>query len=197
MAPSKSVPALTLALALAGLTGCPDRPLDRGAELEAKGQLTEAGELYVELVKQDPANLPAWDRAVDVWCRKKVDVGQCMNVLDLELDKLGNLERHHDALAEVLELRARARIEQGIVDAALSDLDRATKASPKRGSLYTARARALIHVGRRDDAITALKRARELDPSSVEIEELLKLLPDTTEPVDTDGFGGTSTRAKP
>ncbi|MCK6546614.1 tetratricopeptide repeat protein [Myxococcota bacterium] len=194
MAPSKRALPIVLASTLAVLAGCPDRPLDRGAELEAKGQLTEAGELYVELVKRDPANLPAWDRAVDVWCRKKVDVGQCMNVLDLELDKLGNLERHHDALAEVLELRARARIEQGIVDAALSDLDRATKASPKRASLYTARARALIHVGRRDDAVTALKRAKELDATSPEIEELLKLLPGDT--ADTDGFGGTSTTAK-
>lgn len=183
-----------LVLTLPALAGCPDRPLDRGAELEAKGQLTEAGELYVELVKLDPANLPAWDRAVELWCKKKVDVGQCMNVLDLELDKLGNLARHHDALAEVLELRARARIEQGIVDAALSDLDRAERASPKRATLYTARARALIHVGRRADAVTALKRARDLEPTNAEIEELLKLLP---EDAPDDGFGGTSTTTRP
>lgn len=171
------------------LAGCPDRPLDRAIALEAQGHLEEAGELYVDVAKKDPANLAAWDHAVELWCRKKVNVGECMNVLDLELDRLGNLERHHDALAEVLELRARARLEQGLLDAALQDLERAERAGPLRPGVHAAKARVLLRAGRRDAALEAIRRARELDPSAVEVEELLRELRATAD----EGFGGTTT----
>lgn len=158
------------------LAGCPDRPLDRARALEEKGDLREAGELYVDAAKADPANLAAWDAAIELWCRKSFNVGECMGVLDLELKLLGNVERHKEALSEVLELRARARSEQGLIDAALSDLDRAQRAMPNRSTVYSARARALLKQGLREEALTALKRARELDRKNAEVDELAKAI---------------------
>lgn len=166
--------------------GCTENDVEKARALERDGKIEEAGELYLDAAKKDPANLAAWDGAVELYCRKHVHVGKCMGVLDLELDRLGNLERHHDALSEVLELRARARIEQGIVDAAVADLDRAEKAAPKRSTVFSARARAYVHLGRMDDARAQLERARELDPHNEEINEVVKLLPAK----ETEGFGG-------
>jgi tetratricopeptide (TPR) repeat protein len=177
---------------LALLFGCPENDFDRAKKLEEEGHYREAGELYVDIAKRDPANLAAWDRAVEVWCRKAINVGECMGVLDLELDRLGNLDRHSEALSEVLELRARARIEQGLVDAALDDLQRAEKASPKRASVFVARARAYVQAGKRAPALEALERAQMLDPNDKEIDELAALLPDE----EDEGFGGAKTATK-
>jgi tetratricopeptide (TPR) repeat protein len=176
-------PAAPLAL-FAFLTACPSHELGRARDLEAAGKLEEAGKLYVEIAKRDPANLGAWDGAVEVFCRKLGNVGECMSVLDLELDQLGKLDRHKSALAEVLEQRARVRTEQGLVDAALADLERAERAGPPRSSLYAARARALIHLGQREPALQALERARELDPKNAEVDELVAQLP------EEETFGG-------
>jgi tetratricopeptide (TPR) repeat protein len=170
------------------LSACPSNDIEKARALEREGKIEEAGELYLDLAKKDPANLAAWDGAVELYCRKHVHVGQCMGVLDLELDRLGNLERHHDALSEVLELRARARIEQGIIDAAIADLERAEKAAPKRSTVYSARARAFVHLGKMDEARVQLERAKELDPQNEEIAEVWKLLPVPGE--GRDDFGG-------
>ncbi|MEQ9499026.1 MAG: tetratricopeptide repeat protein [Deltaproteobacteria bacterium] len=167
------------------LTGCPDDSLDRARKLEAEGRIREAGELYQHIAKKDPANLGAWDGAVDLWCNKHVDVGACMGVLDLELDLLGNVERHRDALSEVLELRARARAENGMAQAALTDLERAEKAGPERPTVYTAKARVLMMLGRPDEAHDALDVAKRLDPNNAEADALYKELP-SKDP----GFGG-------
>jgi tetratricopeptide (TPR) repeat protein len=170
------------------LAGCPANDIAHARELEHDGKIAEAGELYVAIAKKDPANLAAWDGAVALYCTKQVDVGECMGVLDLELQLLGNLTRHHDALSEVLELRARARIEQGLLDAALADLERAERAGAKRSTVYSAKARVLVTAGRMDDARAALERAKELDPKNGEIDELAKLLPPKNN--EREGFGG-------
>lgn len=183
----QDAPLLLSALAIT-LAACPANDLEKARALEREGKIAEAGELYVDLAKKDPANLAAWDGAVDLYCKKHVHVGQCMSVLDLELDRLGTLERHHDALSEVLELRARARIEQGIIDAAMSDLERAEKAGPRRSTVQSAKARALVAVGKMDDARAALKKARELDPKNEELLEIEKMLPGDGPAED---FGGT------
>jgi tetratricopeptide (TPR) repeat protein len=169
---------------LATFLGCPDDTLDRARELEREGRIQEAGDLYVYLAKKDPANLGAWDGAVALWCKKHVNVGECMGVLDLELDLLGNLQRHHDALSEVLELRARARIEAGMAKAALADLDRARKAAPERASVFCARARALIMLGHGEEARDALDQAKKLEPKNAEADQLYRELP------SSPGFGG-------
>lgn len=169
---------------VAAISGCPDDTLDRARTLEAEGRFQEAGDLYVYLAKKDPANLGAWDGAVELWCTKQVNVGECMGVLDLELEILGNLQRHHDALSEVLERRARARIEAGMAKAALPDLDRAQKAAPERASVYCARARALIALGSAVEARAALDHAKKLDPQNTEADELYAELPSEA------GFGG-------
>jgi tetratricopeptide (TPR) repeat protein len=181
---ARAAPTLSL-LALA-LAGCPDRPIDRAHALEREGKLEEAARLYVAIVKEDAANLEAWDQAIDLWCRKIVHVGQCISVLDLELDRLGNLTRHKDALAEVLEKRARARLEQGLIDPALEDLTRARKASPLRSSLYVAEARAFGMRGQRKEAVEALEQAKALDPKNQEADELAASLPGE----DDEPFGG-------
>lgn len=169
---------LVLVAAL-GISGCPDRSMTEARDLEASGKLAEAGRAYVTIAKLDPANLAAWDAAIRIWCTRLVHVGECMGVLDLELDRLGNLHRHKDALAEALEHRARARLEQGLAKAALADLERAEKASPERSAIFAVRAKALMMLGEPEEAITSLKRARRLDPSEREAEDLFKDLPST------------------
>ncbi|MBK6684037.1 MAG: tetratricopeptide repeat protein [Deltaproteobacteria bacterium] len=172
------------------LTACPDRPLEEGQRLEAAGRFDEAGEVYLTTAKDDPANLAAWDAAVDLWCRRQINVGQCMIVLDVELQLLGTLDRHQDALAEVLELRARARLEQGMTDAAWSDLVRAEKAAPKKASVLVAMARVKVALGQSAEAEALLDRAKRLDPKQAEADELLKSLPKTPPP--EENFGGPS-----
>jgi tetratricopeptide (TPR) repeat protein len=150
--------------------------------------------MYLDIAKADPANLAAWDAAIELWCRKSTNVGECMGVLDLELKLLGNVELHKEALSEVLELRARARTEQGLIDAALADLDRAERALRTRSTVFSARARALLKASRRDEALEALKHARELDPKNEEVDELSKVLSGAHAPEkpksDEDRFGG-------
>lgn len=166
--------------------GCPSNPLGRAQAFEQAGDLQSAARTYVAVAKADPANLAAWDRAIDIQCKQRIDVGACMGILDLELDLLGNLSRHHDALAEVLEMRARERLKQGFLDAALSDLERATKASPNRASLYVVQAKALSAQGKASEARSVLMRARALDPSNAEASALFAELPSPPE----DDFGG-------
>jgi tetratricopeptide (TPR) repeat protein len=183
---------LSLPLTLA-LVGCPDRPLEVAKSLAAQGQHAEAGARFLEVAKADPADLAAWDGAVEAFCHRLHDVGRCMETLDLELELLGNLQRHRDALSEALERRARDRIAQGMVDAGLADLDRAEKAAPERAAVQVVRARALIMRGERAAALAALERARKLDPEDPEVDEVLRLVPSL--PADdpgapTEGFGG-------
>jgi tetratricopeptide (TPR) repeat protein len=159
------------------LTACPAHPVEDGKKLEAEGRFAEAGETYLTAAKDDPANLAAWDAAIDLWCKKQINVGECMTVLDVELQLLGNLERHTEALAEVLEMRARARLENDLVDAAIEDLDRAIKAAPNRASTYVALARCQIRRGQNALALEALTKAKRIDPKQSEADELLKTLP--------------------
>jgi tetratricopeptide (TPR) repeat protein len=179
--------ALVLAL-LPMLAACPDRSMDDAAALQKAGRTHEAAAAYFAIAKRDPANLAAWDQAIELWCRRLVDVGQCLGVLDVEKDRLGNLTRHKDALAEVLEGRARARLDQGLANAALEDLERAEKASPLKSSVFVVRAKAMVSLGRRREAIEALTRARTLDPENEEANALIPSLPD--EAPSEEPFGG-------
>lgn len=177
-----------------GILGCPDRPLQRAFEDLQAGRFEEAGDAFFREARHDPAHLAAWDGAVEVWCRRAVHVARCLEVLDAELELLGSVERHRDALSHSLETRARARLQSGLVDAALSDLERAAKAAPERSSVPVAEARGLVMLGRREAAIEALERARRLDPRNPEIEEVLRLLPGAGRPTPAppqEGFGGT------
>ncbi len=189
---ARPFPARSILLSLVAttlITGCPDQRLAAARRLAAQGQPQKAAEAFVALAKADPANLGAWDGAVQIWCRDLANVGKCMSVLDLELKLLGSLQRHRDALSEVLERRARARLAQGLVDAALADLDRATKAGPNRASVHAARARAHMMRGAREDMLRALKRAKTLDPHLAEVDALYRLLPSEAR---HDGFGGSA-----
>src|SRR5688572_18422737 len=96
------------------LSACPSSPLAEAEALEQRGELEAAAQQYLRIAKADPANLAAWDRAIEIQCRRRIDVGACIGILDLELDLIGSLQRHHDALGEVLERRARARLDQGM-----------------------------------------------------------------------------------
>lgn len=176
----------TAPLLAALLLGCPTDPLAEAKALEAAGELKAAARAYVRVAKADPANLAAWDRAIDIQCRRRIDVGACMGILDLELDRLGSLKRHHDALSEVLERRARARLEQGLAKAALEDLVRAKKAAPGRASVLVVEAKALATLGRADEAHRTLLKARSLDPSNEEASALFAELPKPSE----ERFGG-------
>ncbi len=186
------------AVGLAGLLatlGCPDRRLADARALVEAGRYEEAGDAFVRLAKTDPANLGAWDGAVQLWCRDQVNVGRCMTVLDLELQLLGSLQRHRDALSEVLERRGRARLEKGLVEAALKDFDRAVSAAPERPSVHTARARVFMMRGETNAMLEALDRAKKLAPKHVEADELYQLVPTDASDASTqdgvnDGFGG-------
>lgn len=178
-------------VAAALLFACPSDPLSGAEKLESSGKLEAAAQAYVRIAKADPANLAAWDRAVDIQCRRRIDVGACMGILDLELDLLGTLKRHHDVLSRVLERRARARLTQGLAEAALEDLARAEKAAPERASVQVAKAKALATLGRADEAHQTLLKARSLDPTNEEASALFAELPKPTEEL----FGGGAKRA--
>ena len=72
------------------LSGCPERPLDRARRLEAAGQSKEAAQAYQQVAKADPANLAAWDKAVELLCAQGTAVNDCMGILDLERELLEN-----------------------------------------------------------------------------------------------------------
>jgi tetratricopeptide (TPR) repeat protein len=187
------------AAALTGLAACPARPLASAREARAEGRLEAAGDAYLAAARRDPALLGAWDGAVDVWCRERVHIARCLGVLDLELELLGTVARHRDALSVALESRARARIEAGLAEAALADLERAAKAAPERGRVHVAKARALIMLGRREAALEALATARRLEPGLPEADEVADLVPAPPARVDDDepGFGGVRPGTEP
>ncbi len=176
---------LGLSLSLIFLAGCPDTNMDEAKDLRAQGQHEQAGDLFFTLAKRDPANLGAWDGAIQAFCRDEVRVGRCLDVLDYELEVLGNLDRHKDALGEVLEARARARLDQGLVDAALGDLDRAERAAPGRAPTLVVRAKCLLKKGAVKAATEALYRAKKIDPQSAEADAVFRALPK-----GEDSFGG-------
>ena len=175
------------------LWGCPEDPLEAARAYAAAGDHVAAGEAFFRAAKSDPASLAAWDGAIESYCSHTERVGECMTVLDTELDLLGSLDRHRDALGEVLERRARARMEAGIVEGALEDLDRAERAAPERASVLVARAKALVMLGRAAEAEAALHRAKRLQPDNAEADALFRAIPKAptatvTAPEDT--FGG-------
>jgi tetratricopeptide (TPR) repeat protein len=166
--------------------GCPAQPFAEAEALERGGDLEGAARQYVRIAKADPANLAAWDRAIELQCRKRIDVGACIGILDLELDLIGSLARHHDALGEVLERRARARLEQGMAEAALEDAERAEKAAAPRAGLYVVKAKAYAGLGRAREARQALEAARRLEPGNEEANAFFADLP----PDPEEEFGG-------
>ena len=164
-----------LAVGAAGSIGCPDDPLAEARRLEAEGAQAAAGAAYLAAAKADPALLAAWDGAIRIFCREQSDVGRCLGVLDYELELLGRVDRHAEALAEALETRARARLETGLVDAARSDLERAEQVAPERASVQAALARVALARGDKSEARARLERARRLDPALEELESLWDL----------------------
>lgn len=157
-----------------------------------------AGERFLAIAKADPAHLAAWDGAVDAWCRQSLNVDRCLKVLDLELDRLGSIARHHDALAVSLEGRASARLDAGFVDAALEDLSRAARAAPDRPEVPLVQARAHAMRGDREAAVRALERAAKLSPHHPGLAPTRALLPTAPQPAETEpGFGGLSAPESP
>lgn len=146
------------------LAACPQDPLADARASEDRGDHRAAAEAYLEAAKRDPALLAAWDGAVRIWCREHVDVARCLGVLDYELELLGPVPRHADALSESLEARARARMEKGLIDPALDDLLRAERAAPERASVRITRAEAYLMRGQTERARAELETAAKLDP---------------------------------
>ncbi|MCC7386848.1 MAG: tetratricopeptide repeat protein [Deltaproteobacteria bacterium] len=159
------------------LAACPASPFEEAERLEKADQTREAAAAFRAIAGSDPANLAAWDRAVALYCRKLIDVGECTKTLDLELRLLGKLDRHREVLSEVLEERARARLDEGLAKTALMDLERAMQAGPGRASVHSARAKVYLSLGEWEMAQQALEKARALDPNHAESQELIKLLP--------------------
>ncbi len=174
-------PPIGLSLSLVALLACPGSPIDEARRLEAAGEREGAAERYQAVARADPANLAAWDAAVRLWCRELARIDRCVG---LELELLGDLASHREALGEALEARGRRRLEAGLVDAALGDLERAEKAAPRRASVHAAFARLWIARGDREAALRARDRARRLDPTLEELEALTE-----TRPTE-EGFGG-------
>ena len=166
------------------MLGCPEKPIDEARRLEKKGELGKAAEAYVAAAKADRANLSAWDGAVRIWCKELARIDKCLEVLDLELQTLGKLTRHHDYLSVALESRAKQRMQQGLIKSALMDLKRAAKAGPLRASVYVEQARAYSALGIRHLAEQALAKARKLDPKNKAADQVAEQLP------SEEGFGG-------
>lgn len=182
--------ALTTFLAVCcGLYGCPERPLKQAQTLEKEGQYEKAGDMFLRAAKDSPGNLPAWDGAVRMFCEQEVRVGRCLEVLDLELQVIGNLDRHRNVASQALNRRARARLDQGMVDAAASDLARAEKLGPPLPEVLLTRARIALAQGKQDEAVQALLRAKKLQPDFTEAEVLLRELSEAQD-APLDAFGG-------
>lgn len=189
----RSLTRISLIALPALLLGCPSSQMDDARALAANGQHEAAGDAFLRIARADPANLGAWDGAIEAFCEEEIRVGRCMEVLDLELDLLGTVERHRDALSEALEGRARARLAKGLVDAALEDLARAERAAPNRPDVLVTRARALVAKGDREGALEALYRAKKIDPDHAEADEVFGLVPKAptpAAPAPDDRFGG-------
>jgi tetratricopeptide (TPR) repeat protein len=189
----RTVRALVTVACAAGI-GCPDDPLAEPHRLEREGEFAQAAQAYLNAARADPANLAAWDGAVRVACEVRLDVAACLEVLDLELEVLGSVQRHADALAYSLERRARARLEQGLVEAAAADLKRAEAAAPERGVIHATWARLHLAQGDVEAARRALDEARKRSPDLPELKALYQLL-ESAAPSDPEGFGGKATGA--
>lgn len=178
-----------LILTVLATGACAERTTGEAAALHQAGKVREAAVAYRAAAKADPANLAAWDGAIELFCRELADVGECLSTLDLELDLIGKLDRHRDVLGEVLERRARARLDQGLVEAALSDVERGLRAAPDRPGLHVARARAYLATGDLQRATDAVTIARKVAPADGEVLRLVdELFPD---PEGKDApFGG-------
>ncbi len=180
-------------LVLAGLLGCPDSPLEQAQAAEKAQKFQEAGEHYIAAAKAHPANLATWDGAVEIFCKKEVRVGRCLEVLDMELKLLGNLDRHVHVASGALDRRARARLDQGMVQAASSDIERAERLGPPPAPVLVTKARILLAKGDRSEAVELLVRAKKLDSQNREAETLLQELsvnPGAEDPPEPEGFGG-------
>jgi tetratricopeptide (TPR) repeat protein len=156
--------------------GCPRDPLAEARNLERDGRTDEAAESYLDAARADPALMAAWDGAARLACGDRADISGCLEVLDTELELLGQVERHGELLAEALERRGRARLAQGLVHAALEDLTRAQEVAPERPSIFAAQARAYLMQGRRVEAKERIEQARKRDPSLEELSELHELM---------------------
>lgn len=164
------------------LWGCPDDPLAEARKLERDRQLAEAAAAYLEVARADPAHLAAWDAAARIHCRERRSISDCLQLLDLELELLGQVERHGALLAEALEARGRARLKQGMVHAALEDLTRSQEVAPDRASIFLAQARAYLMQGRQVEAEERIRQARRREPGHPELDELESMIRPTDSP---------------
>ena len=195
---------MRLAVACVGigvLVGCPADPLEEARRLEELDPAASSA-AYLQAARADPANLAAWDAAVRLRCEERVDVARCLDVLDLELELLGTVQRHHDALSRALEKRARLRMKRGLLEAARSDLERAKEAGPERASVRAALAKLALMLGETSAARAALEEARMRQPDHPELEELYRLLAPPREaeaspPSAEEGFGGATPSRAP
>ncbi|MBX2812685.1 MAG: tetratricopeptide repeat protein [Myxococcales bacterium] len=172
--------------------GCPENPLREAYQAQSHGQLNEAGDTFLRVARSDPANLAAWDGAIAIFCQQRVHVARCLEVLDLELELLGTVHRHRDALSLALEGRASARMDRGLAQAAIEDLARAETVTPNRANIAVLQARAWTMLGQREEALIALERAFSLDSKHPELDLIRAWLPapQATTTTHGDGFGG-------
>ncbi len=190
MAPCR---APAIAATVFALGACTARPLDEARRLEARGEIRAAALAARAAAGRDPANMPAWDLATELFCRRLGDVGECLATLEVELDELGRLDRHALLLADALAARARARIAIGLVDVAGQDLERAERFTVDHPPLLVARA--LWHRARGDKraARAALDHALTLEPGHAEARALYGAATTTTSAADGEAeerFGG-------
>ncbi len=175
MDPPRARAAVARGGALAGalaFVACTARPLDEARRLEARGELRAAALAARAAAGRDPANMPAWDLATDLFCRRLGDVGECLATLEVELDELGRLDRHALLLADALAGRARARLAIGLVEVAGQDLERAERFAVDHAPLLVARA--LWHRARGDEraARATLDHVLTLEPGHAEARAL-------------------------
>lgn len=77
------------------------------------------------------------------------------------------VDRHADLLAEALETRGRARLEQGLVDAGMDDLTRCPEVAPDQASVFSAQARACLMMGRKIEAQERIEQVTTTPGTSV------------------------------
>ena len=171
-----------------------DQLLGEARALQRQGALNEAAQIYVEILRADPANMGALYHLAQVNCRQErivegigllrrllsIDPRQARahNLLGLALGRLGQtqeaLASFNDAIAVDPNLadahgnRADLLAETGWKQAAVESYDRAIALEPDSFANWCNRGAVLYELRRFPDAVQSFERAAAIDPSNAQ-----------------------------
>jgi predicted O-linked N-acetylglucosamine transferase (SPINDLY family) len=135
-----------------------DQRIEQARALQRQGALDAAAQIYIEILRGDPANTDALYHLAQVNCRQDrivEGIGLIRRVLAID-------PRH----ARAHNLLGLALCRLGQLTEALASFDQAITVDPDLADAHGNRADGLAEAGRRDEAIASYDRAIALDPGS-------------------------------